>query len=170
MGIADRVFNLAKGYLDKASQRWDEIDEKARQELEDYMEGPESSAFDRAQKKIEAAEQHVRASKQLHEPIHDTLDDRPAGYEPPIPKIAPPSQPSTVEAAYRVLGVPIGSDFNAVKKAYDTLKDRMNRVKFKPDSSEEEQARRIMRRASAAYMLLAQTLKPDDDRFDRLEL
>ena len=171
MGLADRVYGLAKGYIDKASQRWDELDEKAREELEGYLAKPEVSAFERAQRKIDAAtgaDQQNGIARQA--PIRDMLNDLPPGYEPPIPQIAPPNHPSTVDAAYRVLGVPPGSGFAVVKKAYDTLRERTAHVKVRPGSTEQEQAKRIERRAMAAYMLLAQDLKPDDDRFDRLEL
>jgi len=171
MGLADRVYGLAKGYIDKASQRWDELDEKAREELDGYLAKPEVSAFERAQRKIDAASsasQQSGTSRQA--PFRDTLNDLPPGYEPPIPQVTPPNQPSTVDAAYRVLGVPPGSDFASVKMAYDTLRERTAHVKVRPGSAQQEQARRIERRAMAAYMLLAQNLKPDDDRFDRLEL
>lgn len=171
MGLADRVYNLAKGYIDKASQRWDDIDDKARKELEGYMATPELTAFERAQRKIDnASNASLPASARPTEAHRDTLDDVPPGYEPPIPQIAAPSQAATIDAAYRILGVPVGSDFATVKRAYDTLRERTARVKVRPGTAEQEQASRIERRAMAAYMLLAQTLKPNDDRFDRLEI
>ncbi|MDR3707936.1 MAG: hypothetical protein P4L33_06530 [Capsulimonadaceae bacterium] len=171
MGLADRVYNIAKGYLDKASQRWDEIDEQARRELDGYVESPELSAWERAQKKVESAQAQGRVQlPRTQEPIRDTLKDLPPGYEPPIPQMSPPSQNSTLDAAYRVLGIAPGSDFAAVRKAYDTLRQRTAALKFEPGSTEFERANRIQRRSTAAYMLLANTLRPEGDRFDRLEI
>ncbi len=175
MGIADRVLNIAKGYLDKANQRWDELDDKARQELESYSASPALSAWDRAQAKIEQTQAANEAAKTLRPtppaPVkRDTLTDLPPGYEPPIPVAAPPSQASTIEAAYRVLGVVPGASFDAVKKAYDRLRARTASDKFPVGSLELEQAKKIERRATSAYMLLVDTLNPGDDRFGRLEL
>jgi DnaJ-domain-containing protein 1 len=175
MGIADRVFNIAKGYLDKATQRWDELDEKARQELESYTASPSLSAWDRAQAKIDQTNAANEATTSLRPtppptPVRDTLKDLPPGYEPPIPQSAQASQSSTIDAAYRVLGVAPGSTFDVVKKAYDRLRTRTANDKFPAGSKELEQAKKIERRATAAYMLLVDTLNPGDDRFGRLEL
>ncbi|HEY3330395.1 MAG TPA: hypothetical protein VGK19_10270 [Capsulimonadaceae bacterium] len=172
MGLADRVFNLAKSYVDKAGQRWDELDEKARQELESYSSSPALGAWERAQAKIDqtqaAADATAAMTAATRPPVRDTLTDLPPGYEPPIPQVSP--QPGTVAAAYLVLGVPQGASFDAVKKAYDKLRERAMSDKFAEGSAEYDKARAIERRAAAAYMLLADTLKPADDRFDRLEI
>lgn len=168
MGLADRVYNLAKGALDKASQRWDELDERARQELDNYTNSPTAGAWDRAQAKIDAAQARATASTPARPVVRDTLSDLPPGYEPPIPQVSP--QPGTVDAAYRVLGIAPGSSFAAVKRAYETLQQRAAAAKFPDGSPELEKAKTIERRAAAAYMLLADTLQPADDRFDRLEI
>ena len=171
MGIADRVYNIAKGYLDKAAQRWEEIDETARRELDGYVESPELSAWERAQHKIESTQAQNQASlPRTQEPVYDTLKDVPVGYEPPIPQMSPPGQTATLDAAYRVLGVTPGSDYNTVRQAYDSIRQRTAGMKFEPGSPELEQAKRIQKRATAAYMLLASALRPNADRFDRLEI
>lgn len=194
MGIPDRVFSIAKGYLDKAAQRMQEIDAAAAQELDEYINSGRGNrgAWDRAQAKISAAD----SARELQDPA-DTPPDfgstvtpgqQPAGpannrgagtpavksYGAPLMPIPPrdpsaPSSPSALNAAYRVLGVPTGSDINTVRDAYQKLIERAHPDRFPAGSPEQEQAREIERRASAAYMMLADALSPADDRFDRLE-
>lgn len=171
MGITDRVINLAKGYLDKASERWEQLDEQARRELDGVLETPELSAWERAKQKIDTTPASAGRRPQVaQEPMRDTLKDLPQGYEPPIPQVSVQNPTSTLDASYRVLGVPVGSDFTVVRKAYDTLVEHFRNMKLTPGTPEFEHANRIQRRATAAYMLLANTLHPVADRFDRLEL
>jgi len=160
MGIADRIYNLAKGYVDKATSRWDEIDDAAKRELDTYS-GAQSqrSAYERAQAKIEQMRAANAQSK-------DSMDS----YAPPIPSIAPPQMPSTMEAAYRVLGVPFGSNIKTVKTAYDNLRDKIDQAKFAEGSDEQKKAQKIAQRATAAYMCLCENLDSDSDRFGRLEI
>ena len=168
MGLTDRVYNIAKSYLEKASQRWEQIDPTAQQELDQYTDRSNMSAWDRAQAKIAAGD----ARREL----------RPAGLDPPSPAAPPPvqapqtTQPmagnqsqSAIAAAYQILGVPPGSKIETVRDAYQKLVARAAPDRFPAGSAEQEQAQRIERRASAAYMMLADTLSPADDRFDRLE-
>lgn len=97
------------------------------------------------------------------------MDNLPPGYETPIPQIAS-QQPSTLDAAYRVLGVPRGSSYADVKKAYESIKARLEAVTFPEGSVEQRQAQRIAQRADSAFMYLAETLDSSGDRFERLEI
>jgi DnaJ-domain-containing protein 1 len=185
MGLSDRVFNIAKGYLDKASERWQQIDNAAQQELDEYMDRSQAnpSAWDRAQAKISALD----SARELRDPADTPLAGEPpfgsstlapastaAQQTPfadaPTPHAAAAPPGSTMEAAYRILGIPAGADLVTVRTAYQKLMERAAPQRFPDRSPEQLQAQHIERRASAAYMMLVDALSPSDDRFDRLEL
>jgi len=171
MGLTDRVYNIAKGYLDKASQRWEQLDSNAQKELDQYTDNSNTSAWDRAQAKIAALD----AQRELK----STAETPPAAPVAPIqPKVSSVAgqQPtgsqsqSTIAAAYQILGIPAGSNIEAVRDAYQKLTARAAPDRFPAGSKEQAEAQRIERRACAAYMMLADALSPADDRFDRLEI
>ena len=174
MGIPDRVFNLAKGYLDRAVERWEQIDGNAQAELDAHIarlpaSQSSSDPFERAQAKIEQTRYESQASRYDIQATHD-VPPKPAHSTqsgPAGPQVDPNSK---LAAAYQVLGVPLSADFDTVRQAYDRLKERAAPERFPEGSAEREQAKRIERRAGAAYMVLTDALNPADDRFDRLEL
>jgi hypothetical protein len=188
MSIPDRLYNIAKGHLDRAVDRWGEIDAKAQQELDSFLAGRGGdtnnlSAWDRAVGKIGAAS----GEKELRSPA-DRMDDTPSGPEPSLDDLeasiaqkqqgaspsgaspAPLPASQTLLAAYKVLGVEPGSDYLTVRKAYRDLRERAAPDRFPEGSKEQEAALSIQRRIESAHMMLSNTLAPNSDRFDRLEL
>jgi DnaJ-domain-containing protein 1 len=187
MSIPERIYNLAKGHLDKALQRWDEIDSRAQQELDSYMANQgdtnNMSAWDRAVGKINSA----GAEKELRSAA-DRMDDTP----PPVSldalessiaaeraatssgsrnqPVSAARMPQTLIAAYKVLGVDAGADWLTVQKAYQELRERAAPDRFPAGSKEQEAAKNIQKRIESAYMMLSSALAPATDRFDRLEL
>jgi hypothetical protein len=175
MSIPDRIYKIAKNYLDAARSRWDEIDSSAQRELDDHVASPALSAFERAQAKIRNAQGDNQATKELNgslnqanftqAPSEATLED------PPLPLVTPTPSQNALLGAYKVLGVPEGSTLPTVQKAYQELQQRADPSKFPAGSQEQKMAQDIHRRVNGAYILLANALSPaSDDRFDRLEL
>ena len=71
---------------------------------------------------------------------------------------------------YRVLGVPVGSEFAAVQAAYEKLARRCDPRRFPDGSTEQKEAERILERVNASYELLKKRLDPMQSRFNNLEL
>jgi DnaJ-domain-containing protein 1 len=188
MSIPDRLYNIAKAHLDLAVERWGEIDQRAQQELDNFMashtDNNNVSAWDRAVNKISAG----AAEKELRSPA-DQMEDSPMRPEPSLDALeaslaaqrtsAPAPAPGTASAnpqtptllaAYKVLGVEPGSDYLTVQKAYNDLRERASPDRFPAGSKEQEAARNIQKRIESAHMMLSNILSPKSDRFDRLEL
>jgi hypothetical protein len=172
MSIPGRIYNVAKAHLDKALQRWDEIDERARQELDAITPRAsttgDSSAWERAAAKIAAARaaQELSASSSYPE----ITQEREA--RPPVDQLAPSSnvpQADALRAAYSIIGVAAGADWLTVQQAYSTLRDRAAPERFPAGSPEQVSAQAIRKRIDSAYVLLQNALCPSGDRFDRLE-
>jgi hypothetical protein len=172
MGNADRLYNLAKAYLDHARSRWDEVDSAAQRELNEALNSPALTAWERAQAKINA----TRSANQAAQEIPTSTVPLPnTPYTPDLPPTVPLSaaQPSNnaLAGAYRVLDVPVGSDLLTVQKAYQELQKKADPNRFPAGSKDRQLAQDILRRVNAAYMMLANSLSAtSDDRFDRLEL
>ena len=177
MGISDRLYNLAKSYLDSARSRWDEVDPAAQRELDSAVSSPALDAWQRAQAKINNAHAANQATQELRPP-HVSAELQPSqnfSTQPTPPPVtsAQPLTPSTnaLAAAYKVLDVPVGSDLPTVQKAYQELQKRADPSRFAEGSKDRKLAQDILRRVNAAYMVLANSLSnASDDRFDRLEL
>ncbi|HEX5323107.1 MAG TPA: J domain-containing protein [Capsulimonadaceae bacterium] len=178
MGLPDRIYRMAKAHLDQALSRWDQIDSRAQQELDDAVQSPALTAWERAQAKINAA-QAAKEFTPIQPGAPDTvpLAERLPVQPPPCPAPAEttpsmgarrPSD-SMVQAAYTIIGVPAGSDFATVQGAYLRLKERASPERFPAGSADQAQAKNIERRINAAYMTLMDALSPSEDRFDRLE-
>jgi len=177
MGIPDRLYNLAKSYLDSAKSRWDEVDTASQQELDAAVSSPALAAWERAQAKIKAAQSANQAANELRSAAPPPPATRQIFEQSPQeneqPQSAPQPSPSTnaLAAAYKVLDVPPGSDLQTVQKAYQDLQKRADPSKFPEGTKDRKLAQDILRRVNAAYMVLANTLTTaSDDRFDRLEL
>ena len=171
MGIPDRLYHIAKSYIDSAKTRWDEVDEASRKELDDAVASPALSAFERAQAKINNTQSANSAARELYP---STTGVPPTGQAFDASADPPPSmlQPSTnaLAAAYKVLDVPQGSSLAIVQQAHQDLQKKADPSRFAAGSKDRKLAEDILRRVNAAYMLLANSLcAPSDDRFDRLE-
>jgi len=172
MGISDRLYNLAKSYLDSARTRWDEVDPAAQQELDNAVSSPALTAWERAQAKINAAKAGNQAANEVHPPSTLPPAQTSSASNPSLIQTAA-SQPSqnALAAAYKILGVPEGSDLLTVQKAYRDLQKKADPATFPEGSQDRKLAQDLHRRVNTAYMLLANSLSaPSDDRFDRLEL
>lgn len=177
MGLPDRLYRIAKAHLDQALDRWEQIDTNAQRELDETVQSPALSAFERAQAKINAAQAARELPPAKPQPEQVPLAERLPATPSPNYSEAPqttrlPDRPSNtmVQAAYTILGVPQGSDFETVRQAYIKLKERAAPDRFPAGSPDQIKAREIERRINAAYMLLMDSLAPSEDRFDRLEL
>lgn len=171
---------MAKSHLDQALSRWEEMDASAQQELDQAVQSPALSAWERAQAKINAAQ----AARELNPPAQP-LPPQPMAQDtvplaesvpPPITgavaadRVGPRPSGTMIQAAYTILGVPQGSDFETVRQAYMKLKERAAPERFPAGSADQVKAQEIERRVNAAYMMLMDALAPAENRFDRLEL
>ncbi len=164
MSMPERAIGIAKGYLDRVLSRWEDMDASAQQELEEATKSPALTAWERAQSKIDAA--HAQR-------IGELAPDQQSNVMPPLAEVpaSTPTSTSAIEAAYHMLGLPLGSDLPTVQREYQRLKERASPNRFAEGTPERTRASEIERKLNAAYMVLANTLsKPSDDRFDRLEL
>lgn len=173
--LLGRAYQVAKGYLDAARGRLEEIDAQAQDELRQSLPresrvangGAQQAApartspddpFLRAQAKIAAAQARVAAQRQEQE--------RQASVNAP-----PPLPPDPIMTAYKIIGVPADSDYPTVRAAVDQLRARCAPARFPDGSSEQAEARVILQRVEEAFQVLQNAL-PDQagSRFDKLEL
>lgn len=182
--LSSRLYQLAKGYVESARTRLDEIDQRALAELQQALplsNSPAASAdpMERAAAKIAAARAAAGYSA-----------ERPGGYQTAGPagdipaesadqslsalesraSAAPPASTDPLATAYRVIGIPDGSDRAAVEDAVAKLRERCAPEKFTPGSEDELEARRILARIDEAHAYLQHCLNPEAGRFERLEL
>ena len=86
----------------------------------------------------------------------------------PSPTLAPQTDPT--QTAYKILGIPPGSDFLSVQSAANKLRQRCALDRFPYGSQEQEEARIILQKVEEAYQVLQNALDPGAGRFDKLEL
>ena len=160
--ILGRSFRLAKTYLETAKSRLDEVSTSAQEELtkalnrDDIQQGLSSSddPMERAQAKIAAARGTVASQRELS------------------PERSAPALSATdpLQTAYKILGVPAGSDFLTVQAAANKLRERCAVSRFPDGTQEQAEARVILQKIEEAYQLLQNALDPGAGRFDKLEL
>ena len=176
--LLGRAYQVAKGYLDSARGRLEEIDARAQEELrralprESTPAPPELGAggangatgasdndpFARAAAKIAAAQERVAAQRQ------DT-ERRAQATEPAAEPLDP------VRTAYKIIGVPAGSDYLTVESAVNKLRQRCAPTRFPDGSPEQADAQVILQRVEEAFSVLKNALGPAaGGRFDKLEL
>jgi len=167
--ILGRSFRLAKTYLNEAKGRLNDITADAQDELtkalnrDDIQAGLSASddPMERAQAKITAARQASASQKELS----------PGRYAPsPIPSASPASQTDPMQTAYKILGVPPGSDFLTVQTAANKLRERCAPSRFADGTQEQTEARMILQKVEEAYQVLQNVLDPGAGRFDKLEI
>ena len=155
------MFRIAKTYLDAAKDRLDEIDSRAQEELtkaldrSDIQSGLSSSddPMARAQAKINAARGETVARREAV-PVSQTA----SGKTDPI------------QTAYKIIGVPPGSDYLTVQTAVNKLRERCAPSRFPNGSVEQSESQMILQKVEEAYQVLQNTLDPGAGRFDKLEL
>ncbi len=164
-----RSFRLAKTYLDAAKGRLDEVSQSAQEELtralnrDDIQAGLSASddPMERAQAKINAARQASAARESLS----------PASAAPmPGPTSPSATQSDPTLTAYKILGIPPGSDFLTVQTAANKLRERCALSRFPDGTAEQNEARIILQKVEEAYQVLQNALDPGAGRFDKLEI
>ncbi len=159
--IPGRLFRIAKTYLDEARGRVEDISDKAQEELtralnrDDIQAGLASPGdpMARAQAKIAAARGETAARD----------ESRPAGQ-------TAPGATDPIQTAYKIIGVPAGSDYLTVQTAVNKLRERCAPSRFPNGSEEQSQSQRILQKVEEAYQVLQTVLDPGAGRFDKLEL
>ncbi|BDI33868.1 hypothetical protein CCAX7_59190 [Capsulimonas corticalis] len=173
--MPDRLYKVAKAYLDAARGRLEDIDAAAQEELRralprentDYgrsIPAASDDPMERAAAKIAAARNAAAARREIT-PERYNFSTPSEDETPAAPKTA-----SLVENAYKIIGVPLGSAFPTVEKAVVKLRERCAPDKFPAGSPEQAEARRILSRIEDAYRILQDALGVQQGRFDRLEL
>jgi len=162
---------MAKAYLDAARGRLEEIDSRASAELDKAL-APGGSAdaglnssgdpMARAEAKIAAARGEAAARSQLQPQRYNFSTSDPSAVSGP--------DPDPIQTAYRVIGVPVGSDIAAIDAAVAKLRERAAPERFPEGSGERDDAARIQARVDNAYAVLQEALGVQKNRFDRLEL
>ncbi len=197
MGIPNRLYNIAKSQLDKAVERWQDIDSKAQQEIDSFMashtDTNQQSSWERALGKINAgaAEFELRSAgariddKALQpDPDLSALEAKIAAggtqqslasskqgsASPQLSSAQAQERTQALVGAYKMLGLEPGADWAKVREAHGTLRERAAPERFGAGTPEQETAVSIQRRIDAAYMMISGALAPSGDRFDRLEL
>lgn len=169
--LLGRAYRVAKAYLDAARDRLDEIDARAQEELSrsanrddivipDPPPASSSDPMERARAKIAAAQAAQTARADLR--------PRSAASDPTSPTPAPTTDP--IQTAYKIIGVPPGSDYPAVQQAVQKLRERCAPSRFPDGSQEQAEAKVILQRVEEAFQILRDTLEPNAGRFDKLEI
>ena len=159
--LLGRSLRLAKTYLDEAKGRISDISDSAQEELtkalnrDDVQSGLASSSdpMARAQAKISAARGETAARREA----------APAGH-------AAPGAADPVQTAYKIIGVPPGSDYLTVQTAVNKLRERCAPSRFPNGSVEQSESQMILQKVEEAYQILQKELDPGAGRFDKLEL
>jgi hypothetical protein len=174
--IPGRLYNMAKGYLESARSRIDEIDQAALTELQQALPygdpanpGSYTASSDdpmqRAQARIAAAR---AASSASLAPDAQSAPSQGASFSNAPQQPALTSDP--LATAYRVIGVSAESDKGAVDDAVRSLRERCDPSRFAAGSTEQTEAQRILARIDEAYILVLHTFNVQASRFDKLEL
>lgn len=170
--IPGRLYNVARAYLGAAKERLDTLDARAQEELSralthDDLPGTAAPAvssdpMERARAKIAAYQGQAGARRELV----------PASESTPSTHASPAPRPSTdpVQTAYRILGLPPGSDYLAVQSATDKLRRRCDPARFPAGSEEQAEAQTILAKVEEAHQLLRASLNEGLSRFDKLEI
>ena len=171
MSVPDRIYQLAKSYLDAAIERLGEIDNRAQAELDKALAPGGTAAaglsasddpMDRAAAKIAASRGDVAARGELRPERYNFSTSDPSAATGP--------DPDPIQTAYRVIGVPVGSDMATVDAAVAKLRERAAPERFAEGSQERDDAARIQGRVDNAYAVLQDAHGVEKNRFDRLEL
>jgi len=156
--LLGRSLRLAKTYLDEAKGRVGEISENAQEELTRALDRSDIKAglsspddpMARAQAKIAATRGETVA----------WTESRPVSQTPTDP----------IQTAYKIIGVPAGSDYLTVQTAVNRLRERCAPSRFPNGSIEQSQSQTILQKVEEAYQVLQAVLDPGAGRFDKLEL
>lgn len=167
--IPGRLYNVARAYLGAAKERIDALDARAQDELSNALTHDDlpgaapppasSDPMERARTKIAALQGQSAARREL----------APASEAAPSPPAAPLST-DPVQTAYKILGLPPGSDYLAVDAMVDKLRRRCDPARFPVGSEEQREAQIILTKVEEAHQLLRVSLNEGAGRFDKLEI
>jgi len=164
-----RTVGLGKAYLNSVRDRIDHElahRERAMDELDGGRDGVRDTDSDallrRAQEKIDSVRRQADAQRETA-PVPASPASSAASS--PIPAGTTPEEAS----AYRILGVPVGSDLAVVQSAYDKLAARCDPGRYPDGSPEQAQAVAILEKVNQAMETLRRKLDPTNHRFGKLE-
>ena len=169
--IIRRGYRIGKAYLNQWRDRIEAIDaELAEKELQGAADTPPpgnparddtstEAVWRRAQDKIRAAQGEIAARGEM-------APERASGTAA-SEKTSSAVDPNTAD--YRVLDVPVGSDWTVVQAAYEKLARRCDPRRFPEGSEEQKAAQQILERVNIAYEALRKRLDPTESRFGKLE-
>ncbi|OYT74038.1 MAG: hypothetical protein CFK49_00135 [Armatimonadetes bacterium JP3_11] len=143
MALGKRLSRLAKAH-------WNELLERVESILRE--EAAETAARQAAAEELQSAMQPQ------------------FGVNAPTPPAATPKAETELRRAYRVLGLPEGSDLAAVRRAYRELIGRSDPNRFPEGSPEREKAAQIQQRIEQAYQTLLLHLDHSAQRFRNLSV
>jgi hypothetical protein len=181
LSIPERIYRISKAYLGQVRSRIDAELSEAERELDggkdpampDREDTSPDAMMQRAQARIDAARRDLEARQQTGgDAASVTLP--PATSNTPSASTTASTVPTTETSDpnasdFRVLGVPVGSDFAVVQSAYEKLARRCDPRRFPDGSTEQKEAERILEKVNASYELLKKRLDPMQTRFSNLE-
>lgn len=164
-----RSFRLAKTYLDAAKGRLDEISTGAQEELTKALERDDIKAgLSASDDPMERAQAKITAARQASASRNELSPER--AFPASSPSSASPAQTDPLQTAYKILGIPPGSDFLTVQTAANKLRERCAPTRFPDGTQEQTEARLILQKVEEAYQVLQNALDPSAGRFDKLEI
>ena len=172
MSIPERIYKISKAYLGQVRDRIDA--ELAERELDASLRG--ANAPDKEDASPDAmmrrAEQRIAAMRRDIEERNGAGTTAAGGgtATAPPPVAVTPEDADPNARDFRVMGVPVGSDFSGVQAAYEKLARRCDPRRFPDGSTEQQEAQRILDRVNASYEALKRRLDPMQNRFGKLEL
>lgn len=170
MSIPDRLFRISKAYLNQVRDRIDsELSdrESAMRELDNGRGGERGTDADDLMRR---AEEKIAATRRQADSQRPIAPSSPANANPTA-SATPAAEAVTAEeaSAYRIMGVPVGSDLSTVQAAYEKLAARCDPRRFPDGSQEQTDATRILEKVNAAMDTLRKRLDPTNNRFGKLE-
>jgi DnaJ-domain-containing protein 1 len=160
MDEGKRFYRLLSSYL---NSEWERI----RGVIDDYDGGDPSAAT--------AELDEAMGTPRRPAPPAFPSPQRPIPTQAPSPQhgqapATTPSAPGPLDQHYAVLGLPAGSDFALIRRAYQKLARRAEASRFESGSEAAQQAAAIRKRVDEAYAALRKALDPSAARFSELEL
>jgi len=128
--------------------------------------------WERVETVIREEEAESAARQSAHQELSDALQPphiEPSDLVAPMPS-TPPAQPTEIERALRVLGLPSDADLAAVRRAYRELIARSDPARFPENTPERAKAEQIRQRVEQAYQTLLLNLDHTAQRFRGLSV
>jgi hypothetical protein len=196
MSIPDRLGRIMRHKLNEIKDKFDQLDEEAladpaeierlkraearlaaKQEMEEAMHSPDYS-----RPNLGSSSSSANATRPP-QPAPYAAASAPANLRTPEqisgaaqgavrsanPSSAQMAAQDPLEYHYKMLGVPTGSDFAEVVRAYNALSSRISSSQFQPNSKEAMELNEIKDRLEISYKALREALDTTAHRFGMLE-